>query len=235
MSGTSNRSHDLVLTPEILLRAYAAGIFPMSETRDDDELFWVDPEYRGIIPLSGFHVPRKLKKFVRARPFEVHLNRDFESVMHACAESGEGRHETWINKEIIRLYTGLHRMGHAHSVECWLEGELVGGLYGVSLKGAFFGESMFSRVRDASKVALVYLVALLNHGGYSLLDAQFVTDHLRQFGAFEIPRKRYHDFLDKALAHDATFPARHGHLLDGSSGALDSLVMGFLQSTTQTS
>jgi len=231
----SGRSQDLVLTPEILLRAYAAGIFPMSETRDDDELFWVDPEYRGIIPLDDLHVPRKLKKLIRTRPFEVHLNRDFESVMHACAESGEGRRETWINKEIIRLYTGLHRMGHAHSVECWLDGELVGGLYGVSLKGAFFGESMFSRVRDASKVALVYLVALLNDGGYTLLDAQFVTDHLRQFGAFEIPRKRYHDFLDKALGHDAKFPARRSQLADGSSGFLDSLVMGFLQSKTQTS
>lgn len=232
----SGRSQDLVLTPEILLRAYAAGIFPMSETRDDDELFWVDPEYRGLIPLgSDFHVPRKLKKFVRSRPFEVHLDRDFESVMHACAASGEGRRETWINKEIIRLYTGLHRMGHAHSVECWQDGELVGGLYGVSLKGAFFGESMFSRTRDASKVALIYLVTLLNHGGYSLLDAQFVTDHLRQFGAFEVPRKRYHDFLDNALTHDAKFPARRSQLADGASGSLDSLVMGFLQSTTQTS
>jgi len=232
----SRRSQDLVLTPEILLRAYAAGIFPMSETRDDDELFWVDPEYRGIIPLGGdFHVPRKLKKVVRTRPFEIHLDRDFESVMHACAESGEGRRETWINKEIIRLYTGLHRMGHAHSVECWQDGELVGGLYGVSLKGAFFGESMFSRTRDASKVALVYLVTLLNHGGYSLLDAQFVTDHLRQFGAFEVPRKRYHDVLDKALTHDAKFPARRSQLADGATGSLDSLVMGFLQSNTQTS
>ena len=232
----SGRSQDLVLTPEILLRAYAAGIFPMSETRDDDELFWVDPEYRGVIPLDhGFHIPRKLKKFIRTRPFEVHLDRDFESVMHACAAACEGRRETWINKEIIRLYTGLHRMGHAHSVECWQDGELVGGLYGVSWKGAFFGESMFSRTTHASKVALVYLVTLLNHGGYSLLDAQFVTDHLRQFGAFEVPRKRYHDFLDKALAHDAKFPARRSQLADGTSGSLDSLVMGFLQSTTQTS
>ena len=235
MSGTNERSHDLVLTPEILLRAYAAGIFPMSETREDKELFWVDPEYRGIIPLDRFHIPRKLAKLIRTRPFEIHLDRDFESVMRECAAPGAGRNETWINDEILRLYVGLHRMGHAHSVECWLDGELVGGLYGVSLKGAFFGESMFSRARDASKVALVYLVALLRHGGYSLLDAQFVTDHLRQFGAFEIPRKRYHEFLDKALSHDATFPPRRSQLSDGSSGSLDSLVMGFLQSTTQTS
>jgi leucyl/phenylalanyl-tRNA--protein transferase len=232
----SGRSQDLVLTPEILLRAYAAGIFPMAETRDDKELFWVDPEYRGIIPLdAGFHIPRKLKKTIRARSFDIHLNRDFVGVMEACAAAGEGRRETWINDEIVRLYTGLHRMGNAHSVECWQDGELVGGLYGVSLRGAFFGESMFSRARDASKVALVYLVTLLRHGGYTLLDAQFVTDHLRQFGAFEIPRKRYHDYLDKALAHDAVFPARRSQLADGSSGSLDSLVMEFLQSNTQTS
>jgi len=236
MSGTNERSHDLALTPEILLRAYAAGIFPMSETRDAHELFWVDPEYRGIIPLdAGFHIPRKLKKTIRSRPFEIHLDRDFVGVMQACAASGEGRSETWINDEIVRLYTGLHRMGHAHSVECWQNDQLVGGLYGVSMKGAFFGESMFSRVRDASKVALVYLVALLNYGGYSLLDAQFVTDHLRQFGAFEIPRKRYHDYLDKALSHDAIFPGRRSQLSDGASGCLDPLVMGFLQSSTQTS
>ena len=180
-------------------------------------------------------VGHRLQRSLRDHPFEIRCDTAYETVILRCAEKRPQRPNTWINSEIIRLYTGLHRMGHAHSVECWLDGELVGGLYGVSLKGAFFGESMFSRVREASKVALVYLVALLNHGGYSLLDAQFVTDHLRQFGAFEIPRKRYHDFLDKALAHDAKFPARRSQLSDASSGSLDSLVMGFLQSKTQTS
>jgi leucyl/phenylalanyl-tRNA--protein transferase len=158
--------------------------------------------------------------------------------MEQCAASGEGRTETWINEEIVRLYTGLFDIGHAHSVEAWLDGELVGGLYGVSMRGAFFGESMFSRVRDASKAALVYLVAILRHGGYSLLDAQFVTDHLRQFGALEVPRKRYHTYLDKALAHDAAFkvPQIADQRAGGTgAGSLDSLVMGFLQSMTQTS
>lgn len=232
MSGTNDRSQDLVLTPEILLRAYAAGIFPMAENKDSEELFWVDPEYRGVIPLADFHVPRKLKKLVRARPFEIRLDTQFETVMRHCAAESDDRRETWINDEILRLYTGLFETGHAHSVECWLEGDLVGGLYGVSLRGAFFGESMFSRVRDASKVALVYLVTLLRHGGYSLLDSQFVTDHLRQFGAFEMPRARYHAFLDKALAHEAQF---HSSSSLESNGGLDSLVMGFLQSRTHTS
>ena len=183
MSGSGERSQDLVLTPEIVLRAYAAGIFPMAENKESDELFWVDPEYRGVIPLADLHVPRKLKKLIRTIPFEIRLDSDFEGVMRHCAAEGDGRRDTWINDEILRLYCGLYRQGHAHSVECWLDGDLVGGLYGVSLRGAFFGESMFSRVRDASKVALVYLVALLRFGGYNLLDAQFVTDHLRQFGA----------------------------------------------------
>jgi leucyl/phenylalanyl-tRNA--protein transferase len=229
MSNPNDRGADVALSPEIVLRAYAAGIFPMSESRDADELFWVDPEYRGIIPLGDFHVPRRLRKLVRAQPFEIRIDADFAGVMDGCAESGEGRRETWINNEIVRLYTGLHEMGHAHSVECWRDGQLVGGLYGVALKGAFFGESMFSRARDASKVALVHLVALLRHGGFRLLDTQFVTDHLRQFGAFEVPRVRYHAFLDAALRHDATF---HSSL---SSGALSSMVIGFLQSRTQTS
>ena len=229
MSGTGGRAQELELTPEFILRAYAAGIFPMAETRDSAELFWVDPEYRGIIPLDGFHIPRRLKKLVRSRPFDIRIDSDFERVMRECAAADEGRRETWINDEIIALYTGLFRMGHAHSVEAWLEGEMVGGLYGVSLKGAFFGESMFSRVRDASKVALVYLVAILQHGGYSLLDAQFITDHLRQFGALEVPRARYHTYLDKALSHNATFQRPDG------GGSLGSVVMGFLQSRTQTS
>jgi leucyl/phenylalanyl-tRNA---protein transferase len=229
MSNPDDRSADIVLSPEIVLRAYAAGIFPMSESREAADLFWVDPEYRGIIPLDGFHVPRRLRKLVRAQPFEIRIDSDFRGVMEACAESGEGRSETWINDEILRLYTALHGQGAAHSVECWLDGQLAGGLYGVALKSAFFGESMFSRARDASKVALVHLVALLKLGGFRLLDTQFVTDHLRQFGAFEVPRTRYHQFLDAALRHDAVF---HSSL---SSGAISSVVMGFLQSTTQTS
>ena len=233
MSGTNDRSQDSVLTPEILLRAYAAGIFPMAENKNSEELFWVDPEYRGVIPLADFHVPRKLKKLISAKPFEIRLDTQFDSVMRACAAESDDRRDTWINDEIVRLYTGLFETGHAHSVECWLEGDLVGGLYGVSLRGAFFGESMFSRVRDASKVALVYLVALLRHGGYSLLDTQFVTDHLLQFGAFEMPRARYHAFLDKALVHEANFHSSSSSF--ESAGGLDSLVMGFLQSRTHTS
>jgi leucyl/phenylalanyl-tRNA--protein transferase len=229
MSTQDKHGVDVQLSPEILLRAYAAGIFPMSDSRDAAELFWVDPEYRGVIPLGDFHIPRRLRKLVRSEPFEIRINSDFRGVMEACAESGEGRTETWINDEILRLYTGLHAQGAAHSVECWKDGELVGGLYGVSLKSAFFGESMFSRRRDASKVALVYLVALLRHGRFRLLDTQFVTDHLRQFGAFEMPRARYHQFLDTALRHEAVFYS------SASSGTLSSLVSGLLQSRTQTS
>ena len=229
MSTPNDRGPDIALSPEIVLRAYAAGIFPMAESRDSPELFWVDPEYRGIVPLGDFHVPRRLRRVVRARPFEIRINSDFMGVIEGCAASGEGRRETWINDEIVRLYAGLHEAGHAHSVECWLGGQLVGGLYGVALRGAFFGESMFSRVREASKVALVTLVALLRHGNFSLLDTQFVTDHLRQFGAFEVPRARYHAFLDAALQHDAKF---YSSL---SSEGLTSVVMGFLQSKTQTS
>ena len=229
MSTPNDRGPDIALSPEIVLRAYAAGIFPMAESRTSPELFWVDPEYRGIVPLGDFHVPRRLRRVVRARPFEIRINSDFMGVIEGCAASGEGRRETWINDEIVRLYAGLHEAGHAHSVECWLGGQLVGGLYGVALRGAFFGESMFSRVREASKVALVTLVALLRHGNFSLLDTQFVTDHLRQFGAFEVPRARYHAFLDAALQHDAKF---YSSL---SSEGLTSVVMGFLQSKTQTS
>jgi leucyl/phenylalanyl-tRNA--protein transferase len=225
----SARDSSLVLTPEIVLRAYAAGIFPMAENRESAELFWVDPEYRGIIPLDGFHVPRRLRKAVRQRDFEIRLNTDFAGVIAACAASGKGRRDTWINDEIVRLYTGLFDIGHCHTVECWRDGQLVGGLYGVALAGAFFGESMFSRATDASKVALVHLVALLRAGGFKLLDAQFITDHLRQFGAFEVPRPRYHQFLDAALKAEGTF---YSGL---SPDALSSLAGEFLQSTTQTS
>ena len=166
------------LTPEIVLHAYAEGIFPMAERRDAPDLYWVSPERRGVIPFDSFHIPKRLARTVRSDRFVVTSDTAFVDVMRACAESVDGRPSTWINAEIVRLYTALHAAGHAHSVECWRDGELVGGLYGVSLGGAFFGESMFSRERDASKVALVHLVARLKVGGYVLLDTQFLTKHL---------------------------------------------------------
>ena len=217
------------LTPELVLHAYAAGIFPMAESRTDDELFWVDPEMRGILPLDAFHVPKSLRKTVRQGVFEIRADTVFDAVIHACAAHGEGRGETWINDEIIRLFGELHRQGHAHSIECFAAGELVGGLYGVSLAGAFFGESMFSRKTDASKVALVHLAARLRHGGYQILDTQFVTDHLKAFGAIDIPRTEYHRRLARALGADAVF---YSELSPEESGAM---VEEFLQSTTQTS
>jgi leucyl/phenylalanyl-tRNA--protein transferase len=194
------------LTPEILLRAYAAGIFPMAESADDPELFWVDPKRRGIIPLDAFHVPRRLRRALRQNVFTIRCDTVFEDVMHGCAEASDKRPNTWINDDILELYTGLFARGAAHSVECWHEDALVGGLYGVSLGGAFFGESMFSRVTDASKVALVHLVARLRLGGYRLLDTQFLTPHLAQFGGIEISRARYHRLLAEALRYRAVFP-----------------------------
>ena len=194
------------LTPDILLEAYAAGIFPMAESADDPELFWVDPNRRGIIPLDAFHLPRRLRRVLRRASFVVRVDTAFTAVMQGCAEASETRPSTWINDEIIRLYSALFARGNAHSVECWHGEELVGGLYGVSLGAAFFGESMFSRVTDASKVALVYLVACLRQGGYRLLDTQFVTPHLAQFGAIEISRARYHRLLAEALRYRADFP-----------------------------
>ncbi len=201
---TTPGSH--VLTPEILVRAYAAGIFPMSESRDDPGIFWVDPKMRGILPLDNFHVPRSLKKIVRRGHFEVSTDTDFDAVIRACAETPREDQGTWINDQIIDAYSALHHLGLAHSVECRLEGELVGGLYGVSLKGAFCGESMFSRVADASKVALVHLVARLRLGGAKLLDTQFVTPHLKRFGAIEIPARHYLLRLGEALSSDGEFP-----------------------------
>jgi leucyl/phenylalanyl-tRNA--protein transferase len=194
-----------ILTPALLLRAYAEGIFPMAEQRGDPELFWVSPEMRGIVPLDGFHVPKRLARTVKSERFEVTADLAFADVMRACAEPTPDRPESWINDEILRLYTALHAAGHAHSVECWREGKLVGGLYGVKLGGAFFGESMFTRERDASKVALVHLVARLRRGGFSLLDTQFLTAHLARFGTIEIPRAQYHDLLARAISHDAEF------------------------------
>jgi leucyl/phenylalanyl-tRNA---protein transferase len=191
--------------PHELLDCYARGVFPMADARDDERIFLIDPERRGVLPLAGFHVGRRLARTVRREPFEVRVDSAFAEVVAACAEAMPGRAETWINTTIERLYGRLFEIGHAHSVECWKEGELVGGLYGVSLGGAFFGESMFSRATDASKVALVHLVARLIEGGYRLLDAQFMTEHLRQFGAVEIPRREYHRRLAAALQVQGDF------------------------------
>jgi len=188
-----------------LLSCYARGVFPMADARDDDRVFLIDPERRGVLPLDRFHVARRLARTVRADPFEIRIDAAFQRVVEACAASGPGRTETWINHPIEDLYVRLQALGFAHSVECWQGGELVGGLYGVSLQGAFFGESMFSRRRDASKVALVHLVARLIAGGYRLLDAQFMTAHLEQFGAEEISRLDYHRRLALALSTQGDF------------------------------
>lgn len=203
MSSRDNASSEI--TPELLLRAYACGIFPMSESADDPSLFWVEPELRGVIPLDGFRVSSRLARTVRTDAFTVTTDRAFKRVMSECAAPRPDREETWINKRIRDLYGALHEMGHAHSVEVWHGDELVGGLYGVSLGRAFFGESMFHHARDASKVALVHLVARLIAGGYGLLDTQYVTDHLRSFGAVEVPRERYRLLLDAALDDVADF------------------------------
>jgi leucyl/phenylalanyl-tRNA--protein transferase len=213
------------LNPDILLRAYAVGLFPMAEHRDDPTLFWIDPEKRGILPLESFHIPRRLRRKVRRHHFDVRCNTAFETVIRECSAPGPDRDETWINDEIIDLYVELHGMGRAHSVECWRDGNLVGGLYGVVLGAAFFGESMFSAETDASKVALVHLVARLRKGGFRLLDTQFVTRHLHQFGAVEIHRSGYRQLLADALDATAKFHSE----LDGSE--LDA----FVQSITQTS
>lgn len=195
----------IAVTPELILRAYRSGIFPMAESRTSPTLFWVEPDFRGVLPLETFHLPRRLKRTIRQTPFEVTVDRDFRGVMLACAAAAPGRRDTWINETILALYTELHKFGHAHSIETW-EGEaLVGGLYGVSIGGAFFGESMFSRRTDASKIALVHLVARLKEGGFELLDTQFVTEHLKQFGTIEIPRADYQERLARALRADADF------------------------------
>lgn len=190
-----------------MLQAYRAGLFPMAETRDSKRLYWLDPEQRGILPLDAFHLSRRLLRSVRAGLYEVSVDTDFPAVIASCAAASPVREESWINPQIEALFTQLHRMGHAHSVECRQDGALVGGLYGVKLGGAFFGESMFSRARDASKIALVHLVARLRLGGFPLLDTQFVTAHLTQFGATEIPRDAYHARLAAAVAAPARWLA----------------------------
>jgi leucyl/phenylalanyl-tRNA--protein transferase len=214
------------LTPDLLLRAYAIGIFPMAESRVDPELHWIDPDMRGILPLDGFHLPRKLRAKIRRSVFDVRCNTAFHDVILGCAEPAENRPDTWINPVIEQLYNELYEMGFAHSVECWRDGELVGGLYGVSLGAAFFGESMFSRATDASKVALAHLVLRLRKSGFLLLDTQFTTPHLSRFGVYEIPREDYRRLLTKAVSGQAEF----------YSGAVsEEELEAFLQSTTQTS
>ena len=193
------------ITPQILLRAYAAGIFPMAESAEDNALYWVEPEERGIIPLDGLKISQSLRKAVRRKLFEIRIDHDFPMVIRECAARAPGRKSTWINSRIVALYSQLHRMGCCHSVECWQDGKLVGGLYGVRIGAIFFGESMFSRVTDASKVALVHLVARLNYGGFRLLDAQFVNPHLERLGAIQMPKAQYHEVMEPLLAMEADF------------------------------
>ncbi len=193
------------ITPQILLRAYAAGIFPMAESAEDNALYWIEPEERGVIPLGGLHISRSLRKCVRQRRFDIRIDSDFAAVIAACAATTAARQTTWINARIRSLYTQLHKMGCCHSVECWRDGRLVGGLYGVRIGAAFFGESMFSRGTDASKVALVHLVARLRAGSFKLLDAQFVNPHLSRLGAVAMAKSDYHQLLEPALEADADF------------------------------
>ena len=193
------------LDPELLLRAYASGVFPMAESAEDPEIFWVQPDVRGIIPLDTFHVPASLAKTIRKQVFDIRFDTAFADVMKGCAEANPLRPSTWINDTILTAYTALHAQGHCHSVEAWYHGKLAGGLYGVSLGAAFFGESMFSRMTDASKVCLVHLVARLKAKGFTLLDTQFTTDHLKRFGAVDVPRKKYEKMLKAAVAGKAKF------------------------------
>jgi leucyl/phenylalanyl-tRNA--protein transferase len=195
------------ITPQVLLKAYACGIFPMAESADDPALYWIEPQQRGILELDAVHVPRRLRRTVRQAVYDVRIDTDFEAVIAGCAASRSGRRTTWINPKIRALYRELFATGYCHTVETWQQDRLVGGLYGVALHGAFFGESMFSVARDASKVALVHLCARLIYGGFSLLDTQFVTEHLKQFGTTEIDRGDFHKLLEKSLAHDADFKA----------------------------
>jgi leucyl/phenylalanyl-tRNA---protein transferase len=223
------------LTPELLLCAYASGLFPMANDRHDPTIHWIEPRRRGVLPLDRFHEPRSLRKLLRRGRFEVRIDTAFEDVIEACAEPRQERPRTWLNDELIALYCALFALGYAHSVEIWLDDRLVGGLYGVSIGAAFFGESMFSLERDASKVALVALVERLRAGGYQLLDTQFVTDHLRRFGAIEISRERYRRQLKAALETPAVFYSDGGAVLSASPWSSLRGSTGSSQSTTQTS
>ena len=218
------------LSPETLIKAYALGVFPMAEHHDDDRIFFVDPDERGILPLDQVHLPRSLKKRVRQRPYRITVNQAFDQVIDGCRTITDSREESWINPQIRQLYCALHRLGFAYSVEAWqdngTDAQLVGGLYGVALAGAFFGESMFSRATDASKIALVHLMARLQAGGFTLLDTQFSNPHLEQFGVLEIPRDDFKIMLGEALTAEATFP-----LIDDDF----ELVQSFMQARTLTS
>jgi len=228
-----------VFGPKELLDCYRRGVFPMADDRDDPRLFLVDPDLRGVLPLDRFHVSKSLRKTIRKDVFEIRINTAFSRVMELCAEAAPDRPSTWINSPILNLYGALHHLGHAHSVESWLNGELVGGLYGVSLQGAFFGESMFSRATDASKVALAHLVARLKYGGFVLLDTQFVTEHLLGFGVEEIDREEFQRRLDGALKVEAQFGISGGVSV-GAAGGASGVAVGWtgadvLQLITQTS
>jgi leucyl/phenylalanyl-tRNA--protein transferase len=196
------RSRDQRITPELLLRAYSIGLFPMSDAADDPEIFWVEPEMRGILPLDAFHISKSLAKAVRKKPFDIRFDTAFDAVVEKCAEEAADRPSTWINDTIKELYGALHKLGHAHSVEAWEGDALVGGLYGVSLGSAFFGESMFSRRTNASKICLVHLVERLKIRGFTLLDTQFTTEHLKTFGAIEVAKQDYIKLLDAAMDSD---------------------------------
>lgn len=222
-----------VITPDLLLQAYACGIFPMADAADDPDIYWVEPANRGILPLDGFHVSRRLARTVRADKFEIRIDTDFEAVISGCAVSRSRRDSTWINDNIRRLYGELFNAGHVHTVEAWRDSRLVGGLYGVHIAGVFFGESMFSIETDASKVALVHLVARLSRNGFKLLDTQFLTDHLVRFGAIEVPRERYLKMLAEALGQPAGFYCpEDGAAAPPLSGAA---AISALQSTSQMS
>lgn len=195
------------ITPQVLLKAYSCGIFPMAESADDPALYWIEPQHRGLLPLDAVNVPSRLQRTIRNTPFDVRIDTDFAGTIDGCASARPGRQSTWINARIRSLYGELFALGHCHTVEVWDGDRLVGGLYGVALKGAFFGESMFSFERDSSKIALIYLCARLIHGGFNLLDTQFVTQHLRQFGALEIGRAAFHRRLERALSVEANFNA----------------------------
>ena len=214
------------LSPETLIKAYALGVFPMAENQDDERVFFVDPEKRGILPLDHIHLPRSLKKRVRQKPYKITVNQCFDQVIDGCREITPVRTESWINPQIRQLYCALHRLGFAHSIEAWEGKNLVGGLYGVALAGAFFGESMFSRATDASKIALVHLMARLKAGGFVLLDTQFSNPHLEQFGIVEIPRQEFKTRLGEALATDALFPQDEND---------DAMIQSFMQAKTLTS
>jgi leucyl/phenylalanyl-tRNA--protein transferase len=198
LKGTRSKQPDI--TPDMLLRAYSIGLFPMADSADDPEIFWVEPEIRGVIPLAGFHTSRSLAKTIRRKPFDIRFNTAFEAVMDGCAAPAPDRPTTWINNKIRTLYATLHTMGYAHSVEAWEGDQLVGGLYGVSLGSAFFGESMFSRRTDASKICLVHLVERLKARGFELLDTQFTTEHLKSFGAVDVPKAEYEVLLANAMS-----------------------------------